>query len=80
MNLPFVISVVVKIKKTESPAPELLGLRPLHPDDSRLEHDIYVEEIRDALKKEMICNIALTGGYGSGKSSILSRFVKISKN
>lgn len=41
------------------------------------EHDVYLNALEDAVAAEdpPNCNIALTGSYGSGKSSILNEFV-----
>lgn len=63
-------------RKTDasSSTPKVLGLEPLHPEKGRLDNAIYVEELKDAITKESINNIALTGSYGSGKSSILYDF------
>lgn len=51
-----------------------LGLKPLHPEEGRKDNAIYVEELKDVITKDSYKNIALTGGYGSGKSSILTDF------
>lgn len=59
---------------TSSSTPEPLGLKPLHPEEGRKDNAIYVEELKDAIAKDSYKNIALTGGYGSGKSSILTDF------
>ncbi|MDN6622712.1 MAG: KAP family NTPase, partial [Bifidobacterium crudilactis] len=49
-------------------------LRPLTPRYQESHHSPYVEALNDCLKNTNIHNIALSGGYGVGKSSILSRF------
>lgn len=61
---------------TDSPKTEVLGLKPLHPENGQPGHDVYVSELKDAVTKDSIRNIALTGSYGSGKSSILSDFAR----
>jgi len=48
----------------------------LTPTD-RLEEDEYFKSLKWALKNDDIKNIALTGTYGSGKSSILKSFQKL---
>ncbi len=49
-------------------------LRPLTPRYQESHHSPYVEALNACLKNRNIHNIALAGGYGVGKSSILSRF------
>lgn len=48
-------------------------LAPLTPEYRESEHDGYVKAISAALKNSKIRNIALSGGYGVGKSSILQK-------
>lgn len=48
-------------------------LVPLIPEYRRSEHEGYVKTIDAALKNSKIRNIALSGGYGVGKSSILQK-------
>lgn len=52
-----------------------IGLQPLYPSIEQDKHAIYVDALNDALLDDDIHNIALTGGYGSGKSSILKGFI-----
>lgn len=47
------------------------GLIPLTPEYFEQEHGAYVKAIEEALANPAIRNIALSGGYGVGKSSIL---------
>jgi len=56
-------------------APVLLPLAPAYDPDK---HAFYVDLIEDALSKshEGVLNIALSGGYGVGKSSILSEVAR----
>jgi hypothetical protein len=49
-------------------------LYPLYPNVEPSEHRIYTKALNDALRDKEIHNIALTGGYGSGKSSVLKDF------
>lgn len=51
-----------------------IGLEPLYPRIQPEEHQIYLDALEDALRDDDIRNIALTGSYGSGKSSILKAF------
>lgn len=48
----------------------------LAPIDDADEDDVYSDAIRFALSREKVLNIALTGPYGSGKSSIIQSFLK----
>lgn len=48
-----------------------LTLRPLTPEFSEEHHRVYADVIQDALTNPKIKNIALSGPYGVGKSSIL---------
>lgn len=65
-----------KLRKKTPAQPVVLGLNPLYPEKDRDDHCLYVDELNDAIKDERVLNIALTGNYGSGKSSILSDFEK----
>lgn len=50
---------------------------PLSPTDNAEDCDIYIKSIDWALKnKKTIKNIAISGSYGSGKSSIINTFIK----
>ena len=48
----------------------------LAPTDQADEAGVYSEALRFATDDEKVCNIALTGPYGSGKSSIIQSFLK----
>jgi len=54
----------------------LKSLRPAKNIDG---HSAYVDDIAEAVANDDILNIALTGSYGSGKSSILRDFKDLSK-
>jgi len=56
---------------------ELLGLSALTPAFNEDDHGVYVREIQSALDGNQIRNIALSGNYGVGKSSILKRIVAL---
>lgn len=43
------------------------------------QHSRYVGRLTDALYKQNCKNVALSGSYGSGKSSILEQFAKEAK-
>ena len=50
---------------------------PLSPTDSAEDCDVYLDALSWALSnKKQIKNIAISGSYGSGKSSILQTFIK----
>ena len=40
----------------------------------------YLEQLKSAIKTDGVYNIALSGGYGSGKSSILKTFQYLDKD
>jgi hypothetical protein len=50
-----------------------LGLRPLYAE-KQAGQEVYVAELNAAVNNPKIYNVALTGNYGSGKSSILADF------
>lgn len=59
---------------------EHLKLTPLTAEYLESEHGGYVKAINEALENEEICNIALSGSYGVGKSSILQKVAKLQGN
>jgi hypothetical protein len=67
-----------KPKPVEPAAPELLSLTPKY---DREKHGVYFDVIETALTKgrKSIKNIALTGSYGVGKSSILEKVARQQK-
>lgn len=52
----------------------------LSPKDDLPKDDEYIEFLKGALLTKDICNIALSGEYGSGKSSIIRSFLKINES
>lgn len=54
-------------------------LRPMAPKYESSQHGRYVGRLNDALYKQNCKNVALSGSYGSGKSSILEQFAKEAK-
>lgn len=56
-----------------------LGLVSLTPEYIEQEHGGYVREISNALDNPKIRNIALSGNYGVGKSSILQKVAELQK-
>lgn len=54
-----------------------LRLRSLTPQYSAKEHATYLAALNDAVTDLSIRNVAITGGYGSGKSSVLRRFAEV---
>ncbi|WP_434590742.1 P-loop NTPase fold protein [Brevibacterium sp. 1718] len=53
-----------------------IELRSLAPEYNEEQHAIYVRHLETAVREPKNRNIALTGRYGSGKSSILDRFIE----
>lgn len=53
------------------------GLQSLTPTYIEDQHSFYVDELIAAIRDPKVRNIALSGGYGVGKSSILSRVSEI---
>lgn len=62
------------MKSPQHNAPEegAWRLAPLTPEYIQREHGCYVAAINDAIKNQGVRNIALSGNYGVGKSSILA--------
>ena len=56
-----------------------IKLEPLTPQYQEEEHEVYVSALLDAIEDENVHNIALSGGYGIGKSSILRQFASLLK-
>jgi len=59
------------------PAWTLAMLRPLTPKFSRKRHGLYLSAIEEALKDPRVQNIALSGSYGVGKSSVLLEVARV---
>ncbi|MCB5190820.1 hypothetical protein LG198_08790 [Methylobacillus arboreus] len=57
-----------------------LKLVPLTPEYLENEHGVYVEAINTAIKDKNVRNIALSGNYGVGKSSILQKVAQQHKD
>lgn len=53
---------------------ELASLSLLSPKEDRDAHKEYIERLKAAIDNSDVHNVALTGAYGSGKSSILKTF------
>lgn len=53
---------------------ELASLSLLSPKEDRDAHKEYIERLKAAIDNSNVHNVALTGAYGSGKSSILKTF------
>ena len=49
-------------------------LKPLHPCYNPEQHRTYVDALNDSVQQDEVTNIALSGPYGVGKSSILQGF------
>ncbi|WP_315196831.1 hypothetical protein [Corynebacterium matruchotii] len=60
-------------KQNPNASSELIVLSP-HYDE--IHHGLYVEKLEQAVRNPKVRNIALTGGYGTGKSSIIQGLVE----
>lgn len=66
-------------KKTDSDESES-RFHPLTPIDNIEDNKIYQDALEFALQQDAVKNIAVTGPYGSGKSSVIQSFFKNSPN
>jgi len=64
----------------QAPAKESWNLVPLTPEYLAEEHGGYVAAIEAALAKDQVRNIALSGNYGVGKSSIMQEVARRQDN
>ena len=72
-----VVAAKVNAWATKSPAadePVRTTLTPLTAKFDEAQHQVYVDHLNAAIESTKVRNIALTGRYGSGKSSILEQF------
>ena len=60
-------------KQSSDASSELIVLSP-HYDEKH--HGIYVEKLEQAIRNPKVRNIALTGGYGTGKSSVIQGLIE----
>ena len=60
-------------KQSSDASSELIVLSP-HYDEKH--HGLYVEKLEQAVRNPKVRNIALTGGYGTGKSSVIQGLVE----
>ena len=65
-------SLLSKYTRSEDVS-KVLELKPLTPEYNEVEHGVYVQTLEAALRNPKIRNIALSGSYGVGKSSILQK-------
>ena len=72
VNLPATI-------QQNTPQETSYKIRPLTPVDNRKD-DFYFSKLEEALDNKLVKNIAITGIYGAGKSSLLNSFKNHSKN
>lgn len=63
--------------KPTPPTSTGLALRSLAPRYDKAQHELYVKALTAALRNDGIRNIALTGAYGTGKSSVLQRLAEL---
>lgn len=68
--------IVAHLKDYASPADTVSEFVDLAPIDEADPHGIYSRALRVAITNPNVSNIALTGPYGSGKSSIIRTFLK----
>lgn len=66
----------LKLRPEDFTAP---ALSPLTPKFELSKHGVYFDAIQKALKQDNVHNIALSGSYGSGKSSVLDRIASTHK-
>ena len=60
-------------KQSSDTSSELMVLSP-HYDEKH--HGLYVEKLEQAVRNPKVRNIALTGGYGTGKSSVIQGLIE----
>lgn len=60
-------------KQNPNASSELIVLSP-HYDEKH--HGLYVEKLEQAVRNPKVRNIALTGGYGTGKSSVIQGLIE----
>lgn len=70
------LSSLIASRLRKKQALDAAKLYPLYPNVEPSEHRIYTTALNDALLDKEVHNIALTGGYGSGKSSVLKDFTQ----
>ena len=70
-------NIIVPTEKDEAAeGNNVRELKPLHPCYNPEQHRMYVDALNDAVQQDEVTNIALSGPYGVGKSSILQGFRK----
>ena len=79
-NLLIKINLYIKKKinelEKESSNSKIKNFDSLTPIDNASDKEIYFKALKEALFNDDVKNIALTGTYGSGKSSIIKTFQK----
>ena len=68
-----VADLPVQEEQSSDTPSELIVLSP-HYDEKH--HGLYVEKLEQAVRNPKVRNIALTGGYGTGKSSVIQGLVE----
>lgn len=66
----------INSKQSLSTQSTIPTLRPLYPETDKYEYNDYVSYLEEAVNDVRIRNIALSGPYGVGKSTILGNFKK----
>jgi hypothetical protein len=70
------VNVAEEDPEQQAPLGRHIHLRSLGPEYVKAHHSIYVGHLEDAVQNRKNRNIALTGRYGAGKSSVLDDFEK----
>ena len=68
-----VVDSLAQEKQSSDTPSELIVLGP-HYDEKH--HGLYVEKLEQAVRNPKVRNIALTGGYGTGKSSVIQGLIE----
>ena len=68
-----VVDPLAQEKQNPNASSKLIVLSP-HYDEEH--HGIYVEKLEQAVRNPKVRNIALTGGYGTGKSSVIQGLIE----
>ena len=73
INKNYILRQIYRTKQNTNSPPKLIVLGP-HYDEKH--HGLYVEKLEQAVRNPKVRNIALTGGYGTGKSSVIQGLVE----
>ena len=73
INKNYILRQIYRTKQNTNSPPKLIVLSP-HFNEKH--HGIYVETLEQAVLNPKVRNIALTGGYGTGKSSVIQGMIE----